>query len=214
MTAKTRTPGRVRADARTSVGAAVALLLVIIVAESAAGDEPQVVSMLVIPPFIAAPFAQWRSVAGIGAACLVAAIGTVFYVYPEASAAPISMLVDLAAVLLAAGTAVTVSLVRQRQHSRLSALSRLASWHSRPFYGPSVPSSASSKWPDVTSPPATRPTSAVTSTKPSRPPTERAWSSVTCAARGCPRSAWPQRAGVVPPRRLRTCGPEDRGFRP
>ncbi len=127
MTAKTRTPGRVRADARTSVGAAVALLLVIIVAESAAGDEPQVVSMLVIPPFIAAPFAQWRSVAGIGAACLVAAIGTVFYVYPEASAAPISMLVDLAAVLLAAGTAVTVSLVRQRQHSRLSALSRLAS---------------------------------------------------------------------------------------
>lgn len=127
MTATTRTPDRVRADARTSIGAAVALLLVIIVVDSTAGAEPQVVSMLVIPPFIAAPFAPWRRVAALGVACLVAAIGTVFYVYPDVASTPMPLLVDLAAVLLAAGTAIAVSLVRQRQHSRLSALSRLAS---------------------------------------------------------------------------------------
>ncbi|GAA4909460.1 stage II sporulation protein E [Stackebrandtia albiflava] len=127
MTAKTRTPQRVRADARTSVGLAVVLLVLIVVVESAAGDEPQFVSLLVIPPFIAATFARWRGVAALGVLCLVTAIGLVCFTYPGVAATPMSLSVDLAAVLLASISAVVVSMARQRQHSRLTALSRLAS---------------------------------------------------------------------------------------
>ncbi|TQL77877.1 stage II sporulation protein E [Stackebrandtia endophytica] len=127
MMARQRAPQRVRADARMSVAAALALLLLIIIVESAAGDEPQVVSMLVIPPFIAATFAQWRGVTVVGTACLVTGIGSVFYVYPDVASTPMPLLVDLAAVLLAVGSAIAVSLARLRQQTRLTALSRLAS---------------------------------------------------------------------------------------
>lgn len=127
MMAKIRAPRRVRADARTSVGAAVVLLVLIVVVEAAGGPGPEVLSLLALPPFIAATFAAWRQVAILGAACAFTSMGLVGSAYPNLADAPTPLLVDLVTVLIAGGSAIAVSIARQRQQQRWSALSRLAS---------------------------------------------------------------------------------------
>jgi sigma-B regulation protein RsbU (phosphoserine phosphatase) len=127
MMAKIRAPRRVRADARTSVGAAVVLLILILVVEAASGPGPQALALLALPSFIAATFATWRPVALLGAACVASAIGLMIAAYDNLAQAPTPLLVDLATVVIAAASAIAVSVARQRQHVRWSALSRLAS---------------------------------------------------------------------------------------
>ncbi|ADD45543.1 PP2C family protein-serine/threonine phosphatase [Stackebrandtia nassauensis] len=125
--AKNGAPWLVRADARTSLGAAIVLLVLIVIVDLAAGPGPDVPSLLVLPPFIAAAFAGWRPVAALGAVCL--ALGAILILTgdQELSEIPMPLLMDLATLVVSAGSAVVVSVVRQRQQRRWSALSRLAS---------------------------------------------------------------------------------------
>jgi hypothetical protein len=117
----------VRTDARTGIGAAVVLLVLIIVVEAAAGPGPEVLSLLVLPPFIAAAFAPWRPVAVLAGLSVITAVLLVFSGFPQLSTVPMGVLVDWGTVLVGAGSAVAVSVTRQRQQARWSALSRLAS---------------------------------------------------------------------------------------
>ncbi|MGH8793556.1 MAG: PP2C family protein-serine/threonine phosphatase [Stackebrandtia sp.] len=126
MTDRIRAPRRVRVDARTSVGAALVLMVLIIAVATAVGHAHQAISLLVIPPFTAATFATWRPVTGVGAACLAAAVG-LMWATTEGHATVVTMGVNVATVFSAASIAVVVSVVRQRQQKRWSALSRLAS---------------------------------------------------------------------------------------
>ncbi|MGH8877700.1 MAG: PP2C family protein-serine/threonine phosphatase [Stackebrandtia sp.] len=125
--AKIRAPWLVRADARTSLGAAIVLFVLIVVAELAAGPGPDVPSLLVLPPFIAAAFANWRPVAIIGVVCLATGAGLVLSGFPSLAETPMPLLVDLGTLTVSAVSAVVVAVVRQRQQLRWSALSRLAS---------------------------------------------------------------------------------------
>ncbi|WP_415646686.1 PP2C family protein-serine/threonine phosphatase, partial [Stackebrandtia soli] len=123
----TTAPRRVRADTRTSIGASLVFLALVIVVESAMGPGPDVVVLLVFPPFIASTFAGWRAVLAVGVTCLVAAIGITFAEFPSIQDTPTSHLTDLLAVVFALGTAIGVSVLRQRQYRRLTQLSQLAS---------------------------------------------------------------------------------------
>lgn len=118
---------RPRADSSTSIGAGIVLLVLVVVVESAADTGPEVLSLLALPAFIAATFASWRPVAILGGVCAITGGVIVFTTYPQVALAPTPQLVDLLTVLIASGSAVVVSVARQRQQARWSALSRLAS---------------------------------------------------------------------------------------
>lgn len=127
MTDRLRASPRVRADTRTSVGAALVLFLLILAVGAALGHAPRVISLLVIPPFVAATFAPWLPVTAVSALCAAAAAGLTLTTQPAGTSSSTSLLVEVTAVLIAGCIAVAVALVRQRQQQRWSALSRLAS---------------------------------------------------------------------------------------
>lgn len=110
-------------EAVTGIGAAVASLLVVSGIEVIEGPEASATGWLAIGPFLAAAFAPWRAVVGVGAlATLIAGVTTALA--PEAFDR-----VDVAAVIgmvLATAGAVAVSIVRQKQVQRYADLVKLA----------------------------------------------------------------------------------------
>src|SRR5262245_7250425 len=72
MTARRHT---LTAEAGTGLGAAVAVLLVVSAIEVAEGPGPSVVAWLAVAPFLAAAFAPWRYVVGIGLLATLLATG-------------------------------------------------------------------------------------------------------------------------------------------
>ena len=111
------------AEAVAGIGAALAVILVVAGIEFAEGPGPSVVVWLVIAPFLAAAFAPWRYVVGVGAIATALGTGVVMVDPTGVSRLDISTVVGL---VLATGVAVAVSIVRQGQNQRFTELVRLA----------------------------------------------------------------------------------------
>ena len=109
------------AEAGAGLGAAVGVLLVVSGIEFAQGPGPSVVAWLAIAPFMAAAFAPWRYVVGVGLLATVLAGGAV--AHAGVSQLDISILIGM---VLATMAAVAVSIVRQAQSQRFAELARLA----------------------------------------------------------------------------------------
>jgi serine phosphatase RsbU (regulator of sigma subunit) len=108
-------------EAAAGLGAAVAALLVVTGIEFALGPGSSVVAWLAVAPFIAAAFAPWRYVVGIGA--LATALATFAVARDGMTQTEISLLIGMA---LATMGAMAVSVVRQGQSQRFAELVRLA----------------------------------------------------------------------------------------
>jgi serine phosphatase RsbU (regulator of sigma subunit) len=87
------------------------------------GSRANYIGLLVAAPFLAAVFAAWRVVLGMGVAAT--AMGVVF----AATGPPLNVatVVNVAGIVLATGIAAAVAAVRQRQDERIAELSKLAS---------------------------------------------------------------------------------------
>jgi phosphoserine phosphatase RsbU/P len=110
------------AEAATGLGASV-LVLVIVSAVQVANDlDPSVTGWLAIAPFLAAAFAPWRYVVGIG---LLGALSTLVTGILR-SALTESLIAAVLGMAIATAGAVAVAVVRQSQYSRYAELSRLA----------------------------------------------------------------------------------------
>ena len=108
--------------ARAGVGAAAMLLALVSAVELADGRDPNYVGLIAAAPFLAAVFAGWRVVLGVGVAASVVALAF-------ALASPVVTLqtaVNVAGVVVVTGIAATVAGVRQRQAERIAELARLA----------------------------------------------------------------------------------------
>ena len=127
MMAKKRGSWRSRAEPRTSIAAGIGVFVLVLVIESAYGSGPQVLPLLALPPFVAATFAHWRAVSVLGMVCVSSSLALVISTYPSITSAPMPYMIDLLTVVLAAATAAGITVVRQRQRARWSALTRLAS---------------------------------------------------------------------------------------
>jgi serine phosphatase RsbU (regulator of sigma subunit) len=108
--------------ARAGIGAAAVLLALVSVVELADGSGPNYVGLIAAAPFLAAVFAGWRVVLGVGTAATAVALGF-------AVAAPeltLQTSVNVAGVAVATGIAAAVAGMRQRQAERIAELARLA----------------------------------------------------------------------------------------
>lgn len=108
--------------ARAGVGAAAMLLALVSVVELADGRDPNYVGLIAAAPFLAAVFAGWRVVLGVGVAASLVALAF-------ALSSPVITLqtaVNVAGVVVVTGIAATVAGVRQRQAERIAELARLA----------------------------------------------------------------------------------------
>ncbi len=109
-------------EATAGLGAALAVVFVVSAIQFAGGSSASMVGWLAVAPFLAAAFAPWRFVVGIG---LLAAITTLLVGIlrgtPTASVAA-----AVAGMTIATAGAVAVAVVRQSQYSRYAELSRLA----------------------------------------------------------------------------------------
>jgi phosphoserine phosphatase RsbU/P len=107
---------------RAGIGAATVLLAIVAAVELAEGGTPNYVGLIAAAPFLAAVFATWRVVLGVGT--VATAIAMSF-----ALAAPETELqtwVNVAGVAIATGIAAAVATLRQRQAARIAELARLA----------------------------------------------------------------------------------------
>ncbi|RZU50922.1 serine phosphatase RsbU (regulator of sigma subunit) [Krasilnikovia cinnamomea] len=107
---------------RAGLGAALVLLAVVSAVELADGKEVNFVGLLAAVPFLAAVFASWQTVLGVGA--LAAVVGTTFAL-PHGRVDMVGM-VNVLGVMLATGIAASVATIRQRQADRIAELVRLA----------------------------------------------------------------------------------------
>ncbi|MGC5017442.1 PP2C family protein-serine/threonine phosphatase [Micromonospora sp. DT47] len=115
--------GPLSPGSRAGVGAALGLLAIISAVELADGRTAHYVALMMIAPILAAGFASWRVVLGVGLVAM--ALGAGFALAePEAS---LTTAVDLAGIAVAAGAAAGVAAVRQRQAELIAELSKLAS---------------------------------------------------------------------------------------
>ncbi|BFU48093.1 PP2C family protein-serine/threonine phosphatase [Krasilnikovia sp. MM14-A1004] len=107
---------------RAGLGAALVLLAVVSAVELADGRDVNFVGLLAAVPFLAAVFASWQTVLGVGA--LAAVVGTIF----AGSYGRFDMvgMVNVLGVMLATGIAASVATIRQRQADRIAELLRLA----------------------------------------------------------------------------------------
>jgi phosphoserine phosphatase RsbU/P len=110
-------------QARAGIGAAVVALAVISAFEVAYGPEPSFVGWMAIAPFVAAAFAPWREIVGVGV--LATGLALVFEVTAPDGFGE-TALVRLVAMAFATAGAVAVSVVRQGQNERFAELARLA----------------------------------------------------------------------------------------
>lgn len=110
-------------EAASGLGAAVVVMIIVTGIELGTGPSQSVVGWLAIGPFLAAAFAPWRYVVGVG---LLATLLTV--VLGEFASTPGDgmALARIAGMLVATAGAVAVSVIRQAQNRRYSELVRLA----------------------------------------------------------------------------------------
>jgi serine phosphatase RsbU (regulator of sigma subunit) len=111
------------AEAGAGLGAAVAVLLVVTAIEFAEGPGPSVVEWLAIAPFLAATFAPWRYVVGIGLLASGMAVAAALMKDDAVTDRDISTIIGM---VVATMGAVAVSIVRQGQNQRYAELVRLA----------------------------------------------------------------------------------------
>ncbi|MEH0845982.1 PP2C family protein-serine/threonine phosphatase [Micromonospora sp. CPCC 205711] len=118
-------PGRgpLSPASRAGVGAALGLLAIVSAVELADGGTAHYVALMMLAPILAAGFASWRMVLGVGLVAL--AVGAAFALAEPA--ASVTTGVDLAGIAAAALVAAGVAGVRQRQAERIAELSKLAS---------------------------------------------------------------------------------------
>ncbi len=107
---------------RAGIGAAAVLLAFVATLEIADGPTPHYIGLCAAAPFLAAVFASWRVVLGVGAAATL--MGLLFAV--TAPAATLVVLVNVAATAAATGIASAVATARERQAARIAELARLA----------------------------------------------------------------------------------------
>ncbi|MFJ8831765.1 PP2C family protein-serine/threonine phosphatase [Micromonospora aurantiaca] len=118
-------PGRgpLSPGTRAGLGAALALLAIVVAVELADGRPAHYLALMVGAPFLAAALASWRVVLAVGG--LATAIGIGFAVLERGS--PLVTVVNVTAVGVATAIAAATAAVRQRQADRIAELSRLAS---------------------------------------------------------------------------------------
>jgi sigma-B regulation protein RsbU (phosphoserine phosphatase) len=110
-------------EARVGLGAAVAALVVVTIAELFDGPTSSYVGWLAVAPYLAASFAHWRYVVGVGGlATLLAAISAI----TSPAGVTQGSVCAIGGMMAATGTAVVVSNFRQRQQQRYAELDRLA----------------------------------------------------------------------------------------
>ncbi|MFF5230441.1 PP2C family protein-serine/threonine phosphatase [Dactylosporangium sp. NPDC000521] len=114
-------------EARAGVGAAFVLLCLVLVAELADGTDANYVGLLAAAPFLAAAFASWPEVLAVGSASTLLAIVFCSVELMHTRERTLVMMLNLGAVILAAGIASAVGAIRQRQIARYAELSKLAS---------------------------------------------------------------------------------------
>jgi hypothetical protein len=112
------TPG-----SRAGLGAALVLLALVAALEVADGSRANFVGLMVAAPLLAAAFASWQVVLGVGV------LATVVGVTLAIAGAPFQLAsaVNIVCLALATGIAAAVAVIRQRQAERIAELSRLAS---------------------------------------------------------------------------------------
>ena len=118
-------PGRgpLSPGSRAGLGAALALLAIVVAVELADGRPAHYLALMVVAPFLAAALASWRVVLVVGG--LATAIGVGFAVAERGS--PLVTVVNVTAVGVATAIAAATAAIRQRQADRIAELSRLAS---------------------------------------------------------------------------------------
>jgi phosphoserine phosphatase RsbU/P len=118
-------PGRrpMSQGSRAGLGAALVLLALVSAIELADGSEARYIGLIVAAPFLAAAFASWRVVLGVGV--LATAVGGVFALAGQENwLANATIVVGIG---LATGVAAAVAFIRERQAERIAELSKLAS---------------------------------------------------------------------------------------
>ncbi|MBQ0896958.1 serine/threonine-protein phosphatase [Micromonospora sp. U56] len=115
--------GPLSPGSRAGVGAALGLLTIISTVELADGRTAHYVALMMAAPILAAAFASWRVVLGIG---LVAAVLGASFALTEPTPSLVTA-VDLAGIAFASGIAAAVAALRQRQGEQIAELSKLAS---------------------------------------------------------------------------------------
>jgi hypothetical protein len=106
---------------RAGLGAAL-VLLAAVSAVALAGDRANFVGLFAAVPFLAAVFASWQTVLGVGA--LATIVGTIFG--GTNGRLDVAGMVNVAGIMLATGIAAAVATIRQRQADQIAELLRLA----------------------------------------------------------------------------------------
>ena len=117
-------PGRspLSPGSRAGLGAALVLLAAVIAVELVDGKSANFVGLFAAVPFLAAVFAYWQTVLGVGALATIA--GLVFASLDKEQS--VSGMINVLGIMLATGIAATVATIRQRQADRIAELLRLA----------------------------------------------------------------------------------------
>jgi hypothetical protein len=110
-------------EAGAGIGAALGAIVLVCAIEAADGPTANFVGFLAIAPFLAATFAPWRPVVGVGAISIV--VSALFFTVDPVGFGS-TALARLAMMVLATAGAVAVSVIRQRQNERFAELARLA----------------------------------------------------------------------------------------
>jgi hypothetical protein len=117
-------PGRspLSPESRAGLGAALVLLAAVIAVELLDTTRASFVGLFAAVPFLAAVFAYWQTVLGVGALATIA--GLVFASLDKEQS--VSGMINVLGIMLATGIAATVATIRQRQADRIAELLRLA----------------------------------------------------------------------------------------
>ncbi len=110
-------------EAGAGLGAALAVLVIVSGIEFADGSAPTVIGWLAIAPFLAAAFAPWRYVVGVG---LLASLMTLAVTVRDSHHLGQMAIANVVGMVIATAGAVAVAVVRQTQNQRFAELSRLA----------------------------------------------------------------------------------------
>jgi hypothetical protein len=108
--------------ARAGIGAASVLLALVAVVELVDGRNANYLGLIAAAPFLAAVFAGWRVVLGVGVAATILALAFAL----TGPTMTVQTSVNVASVALATGITAAVATVRQRQAARIAELARLA----------------------------------------------------------------------------------------
>ncbi|MFC4109587.1 PP2C family protein-serine/threonine phosphatase [Micromonospora zhanjiangensis] len=120
---RSRRGGPLSPESRAGIGAALVLLALVSVVELADGRKANYVGLLAAAPFLAAAFANWRVVLGVGSASTLVGAGFAL----AGQMISVATVVNLTGIVLATGIAARVAAIRQGQAERIAELSRLAS---------------------------------------------------------------------------------------